>query len=100
MDNRIARHKRIRAKVKGTSERPRLAVYRSNRYVEVQVIDDAMGKTLFSAKMDDAKKLGAEIAKRAKDAKITAVVFDRGGFRYSGAVKAVAEAAREGGLKF
>jgi large subunit ribosomal protein L18 len=98
--NRIRRHNRIRAKVKGTALRPRLAVYRSNRYVEAQVIDDATGKTLLSAKMDDAKALGADIAKRAKAAGIEAVVFDRGGFRYTGRVAAVAEAARAGGLQF
>ena len=98
--NKIARHKRIRSKVEGTAARPRLAVYRSNRYMEAQVIDDAAGKTLFSAKMDDAKALGVEIAKRAKAAGIGAVVFDRGGFRYAGAVKTLADAAREGGLKF
>ena len=99
-NNRIVRHSRIRSKVAGTALRPRLAVYRSNRYLEAQVIDDTLGRTLFSAKMDDAQKLGAEIVKRAKDAGITAVVFDRGGFRYAGAVKALADAVREGGLKF
>ena len=98
--NRTRRHNRIRAKVKGTAARPRLAVYRSNRFVEAQVIDDDAGKTLVSAKMDDAKALGTDIAKRAKAAGITAVVFDRGGFRYAGRVARVAEAAREGGLKF
>lgn len=99
-DNRIVRHNRIRSKVQGTAARPRLAVYRSNRYLEAQVIDDAAGKTLFSAKMDDAAKLGAEMAKRAKAAGIETVVFDRGGFRFAGKVAAIAAAAREGGLKF
>jgi large subunit ribosomal protein L18 len=97
---RSRRHARIRAKVKGTSERPRLAVYKSNRYLEAQVIDDTVGKTLFSGKMDDAVKLGEDIAKRAKAAGITKVVFDRGGFQYTGRVAAMADAARKGGLEF
>jgi len=100
MNNRERRHNRIRAKVQGTPERPRLAVYKSNRYLEAQVIDDTVGKTLASVKMDDAKAAGAEIAKKAKAAGITAVVFDRGGFRYTGGIATLAEAAREGGLKF
>ena len=100
MNNLTRRHKRIRAKVAGTPARPRLAVYKSNRYLEVQVIDDTIGKTIFSAKMKDASKLGLEIAKRAKEKGIDKVVFDRGGFRYHGRVKALAEAARKGGLKF
>jgi large subunit ribosomal protein L18 len=98
--NRQRRHNRIRAKVKGTAERPRLAVYKSNRYLEAQVIDDTKGTTLASVKMDDAKKAGAEIAKAAKAKGIDAVVFDRGGFRYTGAIAILADAAREGGLKF
>lgn len=98
--NRIRRHNRIRAKVQGTSERPRLCVYRSNRFVEAQVIDDTAGRTLLSAKMDDAVKVGEDIAKRAKAAGITRVVFDRGGFRYTGQIAALAEAARKGGLEF
>lgn len=98
--NRIRRHNRIRAKVKGTSERPRLSVYRSNRFIEAQLIDDVAGKTLLSAKMDDAAKLGEDIAKRAKAAGVSKVVFDRGGFRYAGRVAALAEAARKGGLEF
>ncbi len=100
MNNRIRRHNRIRAKVQGTAERPRLCVYKSNRYLEVQVIDDTVGKTLASVKMDDAKKAGVEIAKKAKAAGVEAVVFDRGGFRYTGAIATLADAAREGGLKF
>jgi large subunit ribosomal protein L18 len=100
MNNIQRRHNRIRAKVKGTSERPRLAVYKSNRYMEAQVIDDTAGRTLLSAKMDDAKKLGTDIAKRAKAAGISTVVFDRGGFRYTGRIAVLADAAREGGLKF
>src|SRR3989338_4602896 len=94
------RHTRIRAKVKGTPERPRLAVYKSNRYLEAHVIDDEAGTTLFSAKMDDAVALGAEMAKRAKTKGISKVVFDRGGFRYTGAIALLADAARKGGLEF
>lgn len=94
------RHNRIRAKVKGTATRPRLAVYKSNRYLEAQVIDDTKSVTIFSAKMDDALKLGAEIAKRAKEKGIDKVVFDRGGFRYTGSIAILADAARKGGLKF
>ena len=98
--NRESRHKRIRAKIKGTPARPRLCVYKSNRYLEAQIIDDEQGKTLVSAKMDDAQKLGSEIAKMAKAAGIASVVFDRGGFRYIGSVAVLADAARAGGLKF
>ncbi len=97
---RIRRHARIRAKVKGTAERPRLAVYKSNRYLEVQVIDDTAGKTLAATKLKEAVKVGEEIAKRAKAAGITKVVFDRGGFRYAGQIAQMAEAARKGGLEF
>lgn len=98
--NRQRRHNRIRAKITGTPERPRLCVYKSNRYLEAQVIDDTKGVTLAAVKMDDAKKAGAEIAKAAKAKGIETVVFDRGGFRYTGAVAVLADAAREGGLKF
>ncbi len=100
MDKRIRRHNRIRSKVQGTPERPRLSVYKSNRYMEAQLIDDTVGRTLFSGKMSDATKLGEDMAKRAKAAGITKVVFDRGGFRYIGLVAALAEAARKGGLEF
>lgn len=109
MLNRERRHNRIRAKVKGTPERPRLAVYKSNRYLHAQIIDDEAGKTLVAGstkemgkdkKMDAAKKLGAELAKRAKTSGISKVVFDRGGFRYTGRVAMLAEAARAGGLEF
>lgn len=100
MQNRQRRHNRIRAKVSGTSLRPRLAVYKSNRYMEAQLIDDAAGKTLVGLKMDDAAKLGKEIAAKAKEKGVTKVVFDRGGFRYIGRIAAVAEAARAGGLEF
>lgn len=104
------RHARIRSRVTGTAARPRLAVYRSNRYIHVQIIDDVAGKTLVSGstkdvaagdkKMDAAKKLGSELAKRAKAAGVETVVFDRGGFRYTGRVATLAAAAREAGLKF
>ncbi len=109
MENRERRHNRIRAKISGTPERPRLAVFKSNRYLHAQIIDDAAGKTLVAGstkemgkdkKMEASKKLGLELAKRAKAAGISAVVFDRGGFRYTGRVATLAEAAREGGLKF
>jgi large subunit ribosomal protein L18 len=107
---RARRHRRVRKKIVGTSERPRLAVYRSNRHMYAQVIDDFAGRTLASAstlkdanKSDDrmgaAKAVGEAIASRAKDAGIESVTFDRGGFRYHGRVKAIAEGAREGGLK-
>ena len=112
--NRARRHARIRAKIMGTAERPRLAVYKSNRYLHAQIIDDTAGKTLVAGstkevaagakkavkKMDAAKTLGAELAKRAKAAGIEQVVFDRGGFRYTGRITTLANAAREGGLKF
>jgi large subunit ribosomal protein L18 len=109
MENRERRHNRIRAKVAGTSTRPRLAVFKSNRYLHAQIIDDSAGKTLVAGstkemgkdkKMEASKKLGAELAKRAKDAGITAVVFDRGGFRYTGRVATLADAARKAGLQF
>jgi len=98
--NRARRHARIRAKIMGTAERPRLAVYKSNRYMEAQLIDDTAGRTLLSGKMSDETKLGKDIATRAKAAGITTIVFDRGGFRYTGRVAVLANAVREGGLKF
>lgn len=108
---RVRRHARVRTKVSGTSERPRLNVFRSNANISVQVIDDTKGVTLVSASsvdmklenggnIDAAKAVGAEIAARAKKAKIKKVVFDRGGYIYHGRVKALAEAAREAGLEF
>ena len=105
---RKRRHARVRAIIKGTLERPRLAVFRSNRFVSAQVIDDTTGKTLaashgreFSgAQSAQAKAVGAAIAKAAKAKDITVIVFDRGGYRYGGQVKALADAAREGGLTF
>ena len=109
---RTRRHLRVRRKISGTAERPRLCVYRSNTNLYVQVIDDVAGNTLVSASTLDkeiktkhankeaAKELGALIAKKAKAKNIETVVFDRGGYIYHGVVKELAEAAREGGLKF
>lgn len=92
---------RIRAKVKGTASRPRLSVYKSNKYLYAQLIDDEKAKTLVSVKAvkAEAQKIGKEIAGLAAKKKIKEVVFDRGGYPYHGHVKAVAEGAREGGLK-
>jgi large subunit ribosomal protein L18 len=108
---RLRRHRRVRSKVVGTAERPRLAVYRSNRGIAAQVIDDAAGRTLAAASSQDkslAKTTRAEspaavgklVAERAKDAGVATVVFDRGGYLYHGRVKALADAARENGLEF
>ena len=109
---RHRRHGRVRKKVQGTADRPRLAVFRSNRHISVQVIDDRAGVTLAAASTyekdfggakgnkDAAAKVGQTIAERAKAAGVTTVVFDRGGNLYHGRVAAVADAAREGGLEF
>lgn len=108
---RLRRHARVRRKVSGTTERPRLSVYRSNGNITAQIIDDVTGVTLVSTgtvrmkienggNVEAATKVGAEVAKLAKDAGITEVVFDRGGYIYHGRVKALAEAARENGLEF
>lgn len=106
---RLQRKRRIRAKVRGTDKVPRVAVFKSLRRISVQVIDDASGKTLFSvnnqeagAKNDavGAKKVGTAIAKKCLDKKISRAVFDRGGHKYHGKVKALADGAREAGLKF
>lgn len=107
---RNIRHKKIRAKISVANNRPRLSVFRSNKYVFAQIIDDNKGITLVSAgdlkkegkikKVDSAKKVGLELAKSAKLKNIEAVAFDRGGYKYQGRVKALAEGAREGGLKF
>lgn len=105
---RTARHNRIRSKISGTAERPRLALFKSNRFVSVQLIDDEKGVTLAAAHGREfpgaltvqAKAVGAEIAKRAKAKGVGAVVFDRGGYAYAAQVKALADAAREGGLAF
>jgi large subunit ribosomal protein L18 len=109
---RARRHKRVRGKVYGTAERPRLVVFRSNAGIEAQLVDDADGKTLAAAswlqlkktfkgnKTQQAAEVGKLLAERAKQADVESVVFDRGGYLYHGRVKALAEAAREGGLKF
>ena len=105
----IRRHKKIRAKIFGTEEKPRLAVFKSNRYIYGQLIDDSKGVTLLTLSSMKIKgknfterciETGRELAKSAKAKKIEAVVFDRGGFKYVGRVKAFADGAREGGLKF
>jgi large subunit ribosomal protein L18 len=110
---RARRHTRLRKKVIGSAERPRLAVHRSSRHIVVQLIDDVAGRTLAAAstleadvraldgdKKARAAKVGELVAPRAKDAGITAVVFDRGGYDYHGRIAALADAAREGGLEF
>lgn len=105
------RHKKIRSTINGTDRKPRLNVFRSNRGMYIQLIDDSIGKTLVSAntkelknnedkKVDVAFKLGKLLAEKALKKQIIEVVFDRGGYRYHGRVKAVADGAREGGLKF
>lgn len=101
-EKRIRRHKKVRAKIKGTKDVPRLCVFRSNKYIYTQLIDDETGKTLASAKADLKKsdKAGKDIAKKAGELKIEKVVFDRGGYKYHGKVKEVADEARKGGLKF
>lgn len=97
---RIRNHKKIRTQVMGTAERPRLAVFKSNTAIYAQVINDDAGVTLASAQGTDAKKVGAEVAKEAKAKKVESVVFDRGGYIYTGKVRDLADAARESGLKF
>ncbi len=111
-DARRRRHVRVRKALRGSAGRPRLAVFRSNRYIYAQLIDDDSGRTIAAASsresalrkktltVDTATEVGKTIAARAADAGIETVVFDRGGFAYHGRVKALAEAAREGGLKF
>jgi large subunit ribosomal protein L18 len=111
-DARLRRHKRVRGKVTGTAERPRLVVTRSNRGIVAQLVDDMEGRTVASAswlqlkksfkgdKKGQAAEVGKLLAENAKQAKIQTAVFDRGGYLYHGRVKALADAAREGGLKF
>ena len=112
-EHRIRRHRRVRKKVLGTAERPRLAVFRSNKHIYVQAIDDMSGRTVASAStmesaqrsgatatVDAATQVGKLVAERVKAAGITTVVFDRGGYLYHGRIKALADAAREAGLKF
>lgn len=96
---RIRRHQRVRAKVAGTAERPRLSVFRSNRRVCLQAIDDGAGKTLIAASAAEAEVAAADMAKKAQAGGIKAMVFDRGGFLYHGRVKKVAEILREAGIK-
>ena len=108
---RLRRRRRVRAKVRGTAERPRLSVFRSNRGVQAQLIDDVRGHTIAAVnwtepdlrslpRMEQAKRAGELLAQRAKDAGAELCVFDRGGYRYHGRVKALADGAREGGLRF
>jgi large subunit ribosomal protein L18 len=108
---RLRRRRRVRAKVNGTAERPRLSVFRSNRGIFGQLIDDRGGRTVAAvswiepelrklAPMEQAKRVGELLAERAKAAGVESCVFDRGGYRFHGRVKAVAEGAREGGLRF
>lgn len=108
---RLMRHKRVRKNISGTSEMPRLNVFRSNSQIYAQIINDETGTTLVSSSsvqlkiknggnIEGAKLVGADIAKKAKEAKISKVVFDRGGYQYHGRVEALADAARENGLEF
>ena len=107
---RLKRRRRVRAKIRGTSERPRISVFRSNRGIFAQLIDDDAGRTLASVSwtesdlrglspLEQAKRAGEALAKRAAEAGIEEAVFDRGGYRYHGRVRALAEGAREGGLR-
>ena len=108
---RERRHRRVRRKISGSAERPRLVVHRSNRGIEAQLVDDAEGRTLAAAsslhaksksgsKTDQASEVGKALAERAREAGVETIVFDRSGYLFHGRVKALAEAAREGGLKF
>jgi large subunit ribosomal protein L18 len=114
-DKRVRRHRRVRGKVHGTAERPRLVVHRSINHLEAQVVDDVAGRTLAGLstnapeqrakrgeqnKTDASRELGKALAEKAKAAGVSKVVFDRGGYLYHGRVKAFAEGAREGGLEF
>lgn len=107
-ESRTRRHNRVRAKITGTAARPRLAVFRSNKFISVQLIDDAAGKTLGTAHGREfpgslgvqAAAVGKAIAERAKKAGITTIVFDRGGYAYAAQIRALADAARAGGLTF
>lgn len=112
LEARHRRHRRVRRRLQGTGERPRLAVYRSNRYIYAQVIDDVSGRTLAAASSQEgdlrqstlsvatAAKVGERLAARAREAGVGAVVFDRGGYKFHGRVKALADAARQAGLEF
>jgi large subunit ribosomal protein L18 len=111
-EHRVRRHRRVRKKVSGTADRPRLAVFRSNKHIYVQAIDDLAGRTIASAStmeadlrsstgstVEAAKNVGKLVGERAKAAGVTTVVFDRGGFKYHGRIAAVADGAREAGLE-
>jgi len=113
-ENRIKRHRRVRAKIRGTSERPRVAVFKSNQYVYAQVIDDETGKTLVSVsnyggkksktktkskKSEEAAKVGEALAEKMKGIGVVEAVFDRGGFKFHGRVKALADGLKKGGIK-
>lgn len=113
VESRQRRHQRVRKKISGTSEKPRLTVYKSLRHIYAQLIDDAAGRTIVAASTLDkevgkgmhgnvaaAKKVGTAIAQKALSKNITNVVFDKGGYKYHGSIKALADAAREQGLKF
>ncbi len=110
IEKRLKIKKRIRAKISGTSEKPRMSVFRSNKQIYVQIIDDLSGKTLVAAsslgmnekvtKKEEAAKVGELVAQKAKEAGISTVVFDRNGYLYHGRVKELADAARKGGLNF
>ena len=107
-EKRVRRHIRVRNVVTGTAERPRLVVFRSLKHITAQLVDDTQGRTLFTVtssaltgtKTEKSAQVGKRVAERAKEAGITRVVFDRAGYQYHGRVKAVADAAREGGLEF
>ena len=110
-NQRLKRRRRVRAKVRGTAERPRISVFRSNRGIFVQLVDDDSGHTLAAVNwtepelrdeppMDQARRAGALLAQRAQAAGVSAAVFDRGGYKYHGRVKALADGAREAGLQF
>lgn len=111
--HRIRRHKRVRARIQGAAQRPRASVFKSNKHIFVQLIDDQIGKTILSSKVvsfkkskikgnktEKASEIGKMVAEKAKTAGIKEIVFDRGGYKYHGRVKALAEGLREGGLKF
>ncbi|OGN00336.1 MAG: 50S ribosomal protein L18 [Candidatus Yanofskybacteria bacterium RIFCSPHIGHO2_02_FULL_41_29] len=112
-ENRMRRHNRVRAAVKGTSDRPRVSIFKSNRHVFIQFIDDTARKTILSSKITPAKKskikgtktekvveIAKILAKKAEEAGVKKVVFDRGGYKYHGRIKALADGLRAGGLKF
>ncbi len=109
LEKRTRRHAKIRTQISGTAERPRLSIYKSNKHISAQLIDDTAGVTLVGIHSRDVKGrtmmeksalVGKTIAEKGKSLKVKAVVFDRGGFIYTGCVKALADAAREGGLQF